>query len=433
MLKKLVLLLLLVAGGLYCIAQRTWVERQHFRGPARLQSVGFSIGDKGYIATGTDGISNQLLQDLQQYDPISKSWRYMADPPTPLRGSAVFTIGTKAYITAGVDPLGINNQLYVWDQQTDTWSTSTSFPSGQGRMAAVGISFGNRGFIATGFDMAEKALNDLWEYNPFNKSWTRKASLPGSGRSYATGFMIHDKIYIGLGNNGETYLKDWWQYDPETNFWKRMSDIPGDARTGAMGFVSNGKGYVVGGVNVDFKPLKDVWAFDPIYDTWEQVNLFPGSARGYGNGFAIANTGYIAAGTSTNGYLFDLWECFPQEMTQRLVSEQPLSVEQVLETESIVDDWLDEELLSVVVFSPNPFFYRFALKMRHPYTGLLELTISNMQGREVFRRSFNKDEEYIVKCWEIDHLPSGLFIFRVKDASGTVDYKVTMIHKSAGI
>ena len=237
--------------------------------------------------------------------------------------------------------------------------------------------------------------------------------MPGSGRSYATGFAIRDKIYIGLGNNGAAYLKDWWEYDPVTNSWKRMSDLPGDARTGAMGFVSQGKGYITGGVNLVFKPLNDVWAFDPVQNTWEQVNLFPGSARGYGVGFNIEQTGYIAAGTSTNGYLVDLWECFPEVMTQRLVSEDPL--------------------VNPVVFSPNPFFYRFAMKMRHPYTGLLELTITIMQGMVVFRRSFNKDENYIVRCWEIDYLPDGLFVFQVQDASGTVDYKVTMIHKSFGI
>lgn len=413
MLKKFSLFALLIVGGLCVVAQQTWVERQSFRDPARLQTVGFSIGNKGYIATGTNGISDHLLQDLQEYDPISNNWKYMANLPSPLRASAVFTLGKKAYITTGADPSGMNHQLYVWDQATDSWSTGTPFPSGQSRMAAVGINYGNRGFIATGFDMAEKALNDIWEYNPFSRTWTRKASLPGSGRCYATGFAIHSKIYIGLGNNGSSYLKDWWEYDPANNNWKRMSDLPGDARTGAMGFVSGGKGYIVGGVNFAFKPLHDVWAFDPILNTWEQVNLFPGFARGYGVGFNIENKGYIAAGTSTSGYLFELWECFPETMTQLLITEDPI--------------------LNPVRISPNPFFYRFALKMRHPYTGLLELIISNMYGRVVFQRTFNKDEKYIVRCWEIDYLPDGLFIFHVKDASGTVDYKQTLIHKSFGI
>ena len=427
MLKKFFLLVLLIVGGLSVIAQQTWVERQHFRDPARLQAVGFSIGDKGYVATGTNGISGHLLQDLQEYDPATNNWEYKSNPPTSLRGSAVFTLGNKAYITTGADHTGMNNQLYVWDQPTDTWSTSSPFPAGQGRMAAVGISYGTRGFIATGFDLAERALNDIWEHNPFSRTWIRKASLPGSGRCYATGFAIHNKIYIGLGNNGTTYLKDWWEYDPATNDWRRMSDLPGDARTGAMGFVSNGKGYIVGGVNLDFKPLQDVWAYDPTLNTWEQVNLFPGAARGYGVGFNINTTGYIAAGTSTSGYLYELWECFPESMTQRLASYGP---------ESNSDDLgsnVEDPLLSALQISPNPFFYRFALKMRHPYTGLLEITIHNMHGGVVFRRSFNKDEEFIVRCWEVDYLPDGLFIFKVKNASGTVDYKKTLIHKSFGI
>ncbi len=394
--------------------ESSWAHRQDFASPPRVQTVGFSIGDKGYIATGTDGMSDHLLQDLQEYDPGSNTWTFKSSLPIPLRGSAAFSIGSKAYITTGGGSYGLNYQMLEWDQGANVWNTRATFPAGRGRMSAVGVTIGNRGYIGTGFDLAERALNDFWEYDPVSNSWAQKTSLPGSSRCYATAFAIDDKIYIGLGNNGTAYLKDWWEYTPSTDTWRRMEDLAGDARTGAMGFSVNGKGYIIGGISYTFSPLRDIWEFDPIQNTWTQLDRFPGSSRGYGVSFVINNKGYIAAGTSAEGYLFDLWESFPGTMVRQSIPK-------------------DDPFSNPVVISPNPFFYRFFLKMRHPYTGILELTITNMRGQVVFRQNINKDAEYIVRCYEIDYLPDGLFVFRVKDPTGLIDTKQTVIHKSFGI
>lgn len=392
----------------------SWVHRQDFAAPPRVQAVGFSIGGKGYIASGTNGLGDNLLQDLQEYDPGSNSWSFKLDLPVPLRGSAAFVIGNKVYITTGGSPFGLNYQMLVWDQSGNQWSSGPPFPAGKGRMAAIGVPMGTHGYIGTGFDLTERALNDLWEFDSSDQTWTEKASLPGTGRSYATAFPIHDKIYIGLGNNGSAYLKDWWEFTPSTNSWRRMQDLAGEERTGAMGFSVDGKGYVVGGVGYNFKPLHDIWEFDPIQNTWTQLDRFPDTGRGYGVSFVINNTGYIAAGASAGGYLVDLWEGFPNSMVRKSIAK---------------DDPFDNP----VVVSPNPFFYRFFVKIRHPYTGMLELTITNMLGEVVFRKSMNKDSEYIVRYYEIDYLPEGLFVFRVKDPTGVIDTKQTVIHKSFDI
>ncbi|MFC2102581.1 kelch repeat-containing protein [Bacteroidota bacterium] len=416
------LAILLVTGSMWLACgidtagaqESSWSHREDFASPPRVETVGFSIGDKGYIATGTDGMSDHLLKDLQEYDPETNRWTFKSSLPFPLRGAAAFSIGKKAYITTGIGPTGLNYQMLEWDQGSNLWRARKAFPTSLGRMSAVGITIGNRGFIGTGSDRTGKALNDLWEYNPNSDTWLQKASLPGSGRSYATAFVIHDKVYIGLGSNGSIYLKDWWEYNPGTNRWKRMEDMAGGVRVGAMGFSVKGKGYIVGGVGYNMKPLRDIWEFDPIQNTWTQLDRFPGSSRGYGVGFNIGNNGYIAAGTSVEGYLFDLWECFPGTMVRASIPKEDNSI-------------------NPVVISPNPFFYRFFMKIRHPYTGLLELTITNMRGQVVFRKSVNKEAEYIVRCYEIDYLPDGLFVFRVKDPSGILDSRQTVIHKSFDI
>lgn len=407
------LLCLFYFSGGNLSAQQSWIQRTPFKSPGRLQTVGFSIGDKGYVATGTNGTTLQYMQDLQEYDPKTDTWTSRSDVPVPLRGGSVFVIGSKAYITTGASPSGLINTLYEWNQATNTWTTRAPLPAGGARMAAIGFGLRNRGYIATGFDGAMRQLNDLWEYDPMDNVWKRKASLPGSGRSYATGFIVGEKFYLGTGESGGGCLKDFWEYDPYIDLWTRLPDIPGSARSGAIGFSANGKGYVAGGVDLSFQPLADVWEYNPLSKTWAQVDPFPGTPRAYGVSFSVDESGYLAGGTTVYGDVSELWESFPGKMTIRLTAEDPLG--------------------RPVIISPNPFFYIFALKMRHPYTGMLELTISNLQGNVVFRKNFNKDEYYIVRTYEIDYLPDGLFIFTVKDPTGSLNFKQTVIHKSFGI
>lgn len=398
--------------------ESSWIRRHDFTLPARVQTAAFSIGSKGYIAAGSGDQSGTPLHDLQEYDPATDTWTARSSLPIPLRGCVAFTVGQKAYIATGGGLTGFNHQLFEWDQFTNTWSGKTSFPEGQGRISAVGISFGNRGYVATGLGKWQRALNDMWEYDPSGNIWSQKAPLPGSGRCYATAFAIHDRIYIGLGNNGQVCLKDWWEFTPETNSWRRMHDFDGSERAGAVGFSVDGKGYIVGGVDNALRPLRDVWEFDPIRNTWTQLQHFPGSSRGYGAGFVIGSTGYIVAGISQEGYLSDIWKAVTPGMGPVTFAFQVPK---------------DDPTANPVVIAPNPFFYRFFVKMRSPYTGPLELTVSDMGGRVVYRQSINKDAEYIVRVYEIDYLPDGLFVFRVRDPGGQLDTKQTVVHKSFGI
>src|SRR5690349_15084767 len=75
-------------------------------------------------------------------------------------------------------------------------------------------------------------------------TWTQVANFGGIERSYATGFTINGKAYVGTGLNGFTDIKDFWEYDPATNVWTRKADFAGDARDAASAFSVNGKGYI---------------------------------------------------------------------------------------------------------------------------------------------------------------------------------------------
>jgi len=76
-----------------CFAQGVWTKKADFGGGERDVAVGFSIGNKGYIATG-DNINNNNTNDFWEYDPITDSWTQKANFTGGARDASVgFSIG----------------------------------------------------------------------------------------------------------------------------------------------------------------------------------------------------------------------------------------------------------------------------------------------------------------------------------------------------
>src|SRR6266568_4087795 len=95
--KTCIIAILLVGGLSNSHAQDTWTQKADFAGTARYRAVGFSIGSKGYIGTGTatDGIK----KDFWEYDPTANSWTQKADFGGVARYySSGFSVSSKGYI-----------------------------------------------------------------------------------------------------------------------------------------------------------------------------------------------------------------------------------------------------------------------------------------------------------------------------------------------
>jgi len=132
-----------------------------------MEAVGFSIGNKGYIGTGGNYMSgNVLLTDFWEYDPIT----------------------------------------YQWTQRPNF--------GGTGRSMAVGFSAGGKGYIGMGGDFSSIAYPDFWEYDPITYQWTQRANFGGTSRWLSTGFGIGTNGYISTGGNFTPTYKDLWEYTP---------------------------------------------------------------------------------------------------------------------------------------------------------------------------------------------------------------------------
>ncbi|MBI4930638.1 MAG: PKD domain-containing protein [Bacteroidetes bacterium] len=291
-----------------------WTQKANFGASVRSYAVGFSIGNKGYIGTGSLWSTLTYYNDFWEWDQVTDTWTQKANFGGTGRLAAVgFSIGNKGYIGTGWDAsTSFNNDFWEYDPSTNTWTQKANF-GGDGRFKAVGFSIGNKGYIGTGAgQLAIK--NDFWEYDPSTNTWTQKANFGGTARWASVGFSIGAKGYIGTGTPHNTYptapgYDDFWEYNPSTNVWTQKANFGGGNRQGAIGFsipVCN-KGYIGAGYN-DNIYTNDFWEYDPSINVWIQKANFGGVPRLDASGFSIGNKGYIGTGWGYSGSKNDFWE-----------------------------------------------------------------------------------------------------------------------------
>jgi N-acetylneuraminic acid mutarotase len=192
---------------------------------ARAVAVGFSIGTKGYVGLGIKdtfpggGSTTEYYNDFWEWDQATNVWTRIADFPGNARvGSVGFSIGTKGYVGTGDDGTALTKDFWEWDQATNVWTKKAEF-DGAPRAYAVGFSIGNKGYIGTGYNGNQTSYlyQDFWEWDQATDTWTRIADFAGGPRSEAVGVSIGNKAYIGTGMSGSIIyaFKDFWEYDQD--------------------------------------------------------------------------------------------------------------------------------------------------------------------------------------------------------------------------
>jgi N-acetylneuraminic acid mutarotase len=288
--------------------------------PQRIGATGFSIGSKGYIGTGYGyGKGYIYMKDFWEYNPATDSWTQKADFSGTARSWAIgFSLGSKGYIGTGKTSSGYTKDFWEYNPVNNTWTKKADF-GGIPRQLATGFSINtaliNRGYIGTGGNGGSNPINlkDFWEYNPVTNIWLQKADFPGIARYAAVGFSISGKGYLGTGINyvsstENTIYNDLYEYNPGENTWTRKADLGGSARAFAVGFCIGGMGYIGTG-NSSEGFLKDFWEYNPTVDAWIEKASFGGAERDCATGFSIGTNGYIGTGLlSDNSYTKDFWE-----------------------------------------------------------------------------------------------------------------------------
>lgn len=387
--KKFTLFLIILFLSLTSFSQ--WTQKANFGGSFRVDAVGFSLSNKGYIGTGSGFIGGSYPQeitykDFWEYDTTSNSWTQKADFGGTARIQAVaFSIGSKGYIGTG-GSTGYTKDFWEYDPISNLWTQKTDFP-GAARWAAVGFSIGNKGYIGTGAD-GVNSYKDFWEYDPVTNTWTQKADFPGTVRSGAIGFSIGSKGYIGLGFSNGYNENDFWEYDPVTNTWTQKADFPTTGRQCAIGFAIGLKGYV--GTGFDGSNKNDIWEWDQATNTWSQKYNFGGTARREAVAFSINNKGYVGTGTDGSD-TYDFWEYNPENDLTFILQN------------------VNDNFFSIF---PNPTIDKIEIVSK-PY---LFIEIINSQG-QVIKKIHTESTKTII---DFSKYSSGIYIIKTIEDKGIV-------------
>lgn len=143
-----------------------WTRMKDYPDAHPAWAASFVIGDYAYVGTGADGsLAADCTADFYRYDPASDVWTKKASfPGGPRFLAAGFSIGNQGFISTGSDTLGLNqSDCWQYDPGSDHWTNKADFPGGA-TSAALGFSGATVGYML--FYTGEPPTNNLWEFQP---------------------------------------------------------------------------------------------------------------------------------------------------------------------------------------------------------------------------------------------------------------------------
>ena len=223
----------------------------------------------------------------------SDSWETKAAMPSARKNAAAAAVNGKIYVIGGEYDMD-NRWLTVveeYDAETDTWATKASLPAGRRFHTAAAV--GGKIYVFGGQNSSFGTVSTTYEYDPVGDTWTTKASMP-TGRKYAGAAAVDGKIYvIGGQNSSGTPVAANEEYDPATNTWVTKAAMP-TARQQLGVAALGGKIYAIGGFNDRVENEE----YDPVSDNWTSKSVMP-TGREYLSVVSVINRIYAIGGMST--------------------------------------------------------------------------------------------------------------------------------------
>ena len=270
-----------------------WTQKNNFPG-SRNGISGFVINDTAYYGLGFNTPSNTYYTDFYRYDAAGDQWIPVANfPGLPRYLSMGFAVGDTGYLGSGKGGTEYAD-FYKYNPVANTWTQEANFP-GSPREAGIGITIGNLGVVGMGY-AAGTCLADMYTYNTTSGTWAAISSYNTTGRNGPAFFSLNDTVYATAGTDGNINYDDCWRYDVPSNTWIQEASFtclaPG--RMAAQGGWSiYGHGYlplggVIGGTS-DFNDLLEFGPHDPAFVI--STNVF-GSDTSYCSNFSrVLSTG----------------------------------------------------------------------------------------------------------------------------------------------
>ncbi len=201
----------------YIVATDTWEQKTnaiftHF-GFGNGAQASFAINDKGYVLAPGDP-----NEQFREYDAVTDSWIIKSNYPSHNQGDQLpFVIGDKAYLAFNYDDISYYDELWEYDQPSDSWLRLADIPWDIGTKAEVSFAIGDNGYIGMNGSVP---VGLFYRYKSVSNTWELIENC-GYHATLCFGFAIGNYGYVGAGvyqdpTNGNTILTDEvWRLDPD--------------------------------------------------------------------------------------------------------------------------------------------------------------------------------------------------------------------------
>uniref|UniRef100_A0A8C4ULF8 Kelch like family member 3 n=1 Tax=Falco tinnunculus TaxID=100819 RepID=A0A8C4ULF8_FALTI len=146
---------------------------------------------KLYAVGGYDGASRQCLSTVEQYNPATNEWTYVADMSTRRSGAGVGVLSGLLYATGGHDGPLVRKSVEVYDPGTNTWKQVADMNMCRRNAGVCAV---NGLLYVVGGDDGSCNLASVEYYNPITDKWTLLPTSMSTGRSYAGVAVIHKPL-----------------------------------------------------------------------------------------------------------------------------------------------------------------------------------------------------------------------------------------------
>jgi N-acetylneuraminic acid mutarotase len=266
------------------------------------------------------GYDGNYFNDLWSYKATNGSWSQLfpngPTPPTRRDHTAVYdTVSKQMFVFGGYNP-GLQNDLWAYQTQTNTWTQLSSGPSGRAWHTAIWDPVNYQMLVFGGWDGSDR--NDLWSFRP-QSGWGQllpSGTRPGA-RSHAVAVWdpLEQQMLLFGGEGSSTRFNDLWSYKPSTNSWAQLNPggvtVPALSGATAVWDTRGSQMLVFGGVSgFPFPSTNDLWAYQPSTNVWSNPIPSGGLPSTRDNHAAVwnqASNQLLVHGGYHNGFLNDLW------------------------------------------------------------------------------------------------------------------------------
>lgn len=287
--KKLLTLFICLSSSLAFAQQYQWMLWDTFPNlnfPVSFNNSLTVVGDTAYLfgvytwdTAKTNGV---------KYQPDTKTWIQLPPHPTDIRtGTTTFYHNGYVYNGFGEDSLGnFYSDIYRMNIQTQDWEYAGGLTD---TVMGYALSFqiGGKIFIG-GSRLGEPITNSelsntelyVWEYNPLNLSFTRRAGYPKKSVGLYQ-FNNGSRYFMGGGTtDGPSVAPSTYEYDWQNDTWIEKAPLPGWVSYSAPGNFTRGNyGYVYCGEGQDstgFSVKKPhMLRYDMVNNQWALLDTFP--------------------------------------------------------------------------------------------------------------------------------------------------------------